>query len=120
MALELSRFPDQFSKSFLSAGERVQALARETMEAFFNGDVSDSSSVIDAVRNTVEECQKLSISLPVGADPDSRYCTLCLQLRTAIGSLSQIAEYYGTVAHVALNRALEEASEVCEPRDVHP
>lgn len=118
VALELSRFPGQVSKSFLSVGDQVEALAMDTMEAFFSGDVTACSRVLDAVRGTVAECQKLSASVPVESDVDTRYCTLCLQLRTAIGSLSQIAEYYGTVAHVAINRALEEASPVCVPRGV--
>ncbi len=118
VALELSRFPGQVSKSFLSVGERVEALAADTMEAFFNGDVTASSRVLDTVRTTVDACQKLAASVPVEADVDSGYCTLCLQLRTAISSLSQMAEYYGTVAHVAINRALEVASPVCVPRAV--
>lgn len=115
VALELSGFPDSVSQRFLSLAERVDSLSRDTMDAFFRDDVTADSLVLDAVRETEADCQRLAAAIPLGADVDSSYCSLCLQLRTALGSFAQIAEYYGTVAHVALNRALEKESALCVP-----
>ncbi len=119
VALELSGFPKEVSERFLSLGDRMEGLARDTMDAFFRGDVSASSRVLDAVREMTDECRELSTSIPLGVETDPRHCALCLQLKTSLNSLTQIAEYYGTVAHVALNRALEEESDISVPTS-HP
>ncbi len=118
--LELSGFPQNVSKRFLALGAGVQDLARDTMEAFFRGDVASASHVLEVVQELEGECQTLSMSIPMGGDIDTLYCTLCLQLKNALNSLAHIADYYGTIAHVALDRALEGESPVSELRGSSP
>ncbi len=120
VALELSGFPVKVSESLLALGSKVEEIAKNTMEAFFKGDVLSASHVLEVVREAEEECQRLSSSIPLGADVDTVYCNLCLQLKSALNSLSHIADYYGTIAHVALNRALETESSVCSLMDTPP
>ncbi len=116
VALDPSGFPEDVSRRFIALGDSVEALARDTMEAFFRGDVASASHVLEMVREAEEECHRLSASIPLGTEIDSQYCSLCLQLKSTLNSLAHIADYYGTIAHVALNRALEGESAVCEPR----
>ncbi|MFQ5838473.1 MAG: PhoU domain-containing protein [Thermoplasmata archaeon] len=113
VALELSRFPSEISESLLSVKERVEGLAKDTMEAFFRGDILGASHVLEVIRETEKECHRLAASIPLEAEVDGPYCTLCLQLKTTLDSLVHIADYYGTIAHLALNRALEVESPVC-------
>lgn len=115
VALELSGFPETVSRRFFALGKRVEGVARDTLEAFFKGDVAAASRVLESIREAEEEAHRLAATIPMETDVDAQYCVLCLQLKTALHSLAQVASYYGTVAHVALNRALEGDTPVCEP-----
>ncbi|MCJ2520917.1 MAG: phosphate uptake regulator PhoU [Candidatus Thermoplasmatota archaeon] len=116
--LELSGFPDEVSRRVFALGATVEGLAKDTMEAFFMDDVTSASHALEVVQDAEKEVQSLSASIPLGADVDSLYCITCLQVKSALNSLAHIADYYGTIAHVALNRALEGESKVCVPRGV--
>lgn len=115
VALELSAFPKEVSDRFFALGEKVEGLARDTMEAFFTRDAAGASQVLNSINEAEDEAHKLSSAIPLGGDVDSRYCALCLQLKTSLTSMAHICDYYGTVAHLALNRALEVESAVFEP-----
>jgi phosphate uptake regulator len=113
VALELSRFPEDVSKSLLAVKERVDGLARDTMEAFFRGDILAASKTLEAIREIEVRCRHLAESIPGGAEVDGVYCTLCLQLKTTLDSIVHIADYYGTIAHLSLNRSLEGETSIC-------
>jgi phosphate uptake regulator len=113
VALELSRFPEEVSRSLLAVKERVEGLARDTMEAFFTADILAASRTLEAIREIEGRCRHLAESLPGGTEVDGVYCTLCLQLKTTLDSIVHIADYYGTIAHLSLNRSLEEETPIC-------
>ncbi len=114
VALELSGFPEKISTRFFALGEQVQDVARGALDAFFRGDVAAASRVLETIQEAEEEAHRLAATIPMAADIDAQYCVLCLQLKTALQSLAHMAVYYGTIAHVALNRALEGDTRVCE------
>lgn len=114
VALELSGFPEKVSSRFFALGKQVQEIAHGALDAFFRGDVAAASRVLETIQEAEEEAHRLSATIPMAADIDASYCVLCLQLKTALQSMAHVAVYYGTVAHVALNRALEGDTPVCE------
>lgn len=113
IALELARFPENVSKGLGGVRERLDGLARSTMEAFFKGDIRGASAALDAIRGIEERCREVARSIPLAQEIDGQYCSLCLQLKSTLDSIVRMADYYGTIAHLALNRALEEETPLC-------
>ncbi len=77
-------------------------LFQKSMECTFSGDIRTANTALEMRETIDKEGERLMSELP-------------LELATIVAGLARIAENSATIAAVAINRALEKPSEICEP-----
>ncbi len=114
LVLGLLAFPKEelFSKELTALWTDFNALADVSMGSFFGKDLRRANEALDKVRGILLQLQKLALQVPSPRDEEGpAYCNTCLLLQSVLRPLRSVARFYGSVAHLAINRALEEAIE---------
>ncbi len=101
-----------FSKELAALWTDFNDLAEVSIGAFFGKDLRRANEALDRVRGILQQLQKLALQVPAPREEEGQaYCNKCLMLQSVLRPLRNVARLYGSVAHLAINRALEEAIE---------
>jgi phosphate uptake regulator len=114
LVVGLMAFPKEepFSKELATLWTDFNDLAEMSIGAFFGKDLRRANEALDRVQGILQQLQKLALEVPAPRDEEGpAYCMTCLTLQSVLRPLRSVARLYGSVAHLAINRALEEAIE---------
>ncbi len=102
------RIPREFAKiltRFKSGLENVMDL---TMTAFFTENLAKANEALDAKEALEAEIKEFGEKAPgMKCDRSGTICRTCTILRAILKPLEHVTKYYGTIAQITINRALE-------------
>ncbi len=119
LILGLMAFPkdEPFSKDLVALWTAFNELAEVSIGAFFGRDLRRANEALDRSHRAIQQLQKLALQVPAPReDGGQAYCNTCLLLQSVLRPLRNVARLYGSVAHLAINRALEEAIDLAGER----
>lgn len=85
-------------------GKTICGMFQKSMESIFSGDIKCANESLELKESIDEKEEKLMQELPSH-----------IYLRSILLCLARIAENSATIAAIAINRALEKPSDLCEP-----
>src|SRR3990170_5532919 len=89
-----------------SMGELAHNLFLKAMDCVFTGDIELSNNLLEMARDIRSEHERLLKELPENPI-----------LRTVVLELDRISDHGGSIAVIAINKALEKPSKICYTRD---
>ena len=103
------RIPKDFTKAVGGLKEKLEKLMELTMTAFFTSNVEKAEDALDLKDALERELRAFSQSPGLKCDGRGTICGTCTFLRAVLRPLEQVTKYYGTIAQITINRALEPA-----------
>ncbi len=94
-----------------SLNEQIYDLTHKAIEALLTGDIKLATSVINIRRKTVKPAVETLIGEVITKIPDS---CIAVFLSDVVWNMGRVADICKEIAEVAINRALEKSSKLCE------
>lgn len=102
--------PKPFAEAMRSVKTDLERLIDLAMNGFFASDLTTANEALKAVSSLEVALRRLETSVPsMKCDRKGDFCSTCTLLRSVLRPISHIVKYYGTVAQITINRALEGA-----------
>ena len=102
------RIPKEFSKAIGEVKTKLEKVMEMTMTAFFTSDLEKADEALDLKDSLEAELKELGRAAPgLKCDRKGTICNACTFLHGVLRPIEHVTKYYGTIAQITLNRALE-------------
>jgi len=101
------RIPKEFSKAIAILKEKLEKLMELTMTSFFTANLEKADDALDLKDALEKDIRSFSQASGLKCTARGGICSTCTFLRAVLRPMEQVAKYYGTIAQITINRALE-------------
>ena len=113
------RIPRDFAKTLARFKTGLEKVMELTMSAFFTDNLEKADEAIDAKESLEAEIKDFAERAPgMKCDRSGPICRTCTILRAILKPLEHVTKYYGTIAQIVINRALEPLGQPVSVRSV--